>query len=168
MVIVLIFTYLSYAVYGRSLVAVSDTDCVHSCIGKNDTNYQSCSTCNGYVACVNEKVYDRPCQTNGEGPLLLWDDLTKRCDHQSNTCDPSYITFTNSQGKPGAQSEALTSINMDSLSDRMISTSVFNLHLTFNSRPIKLFNRDDLPGVLFELEVLINTSTLLHHLINIT
>ena len=87
--------YLSYAVYGRSLVAVSDTDCVDNCTGKNNTDYQSCFTCNGYVTCSNAQLFNMTCPAS-----LLWDDHLQLCNYKSNTCDPSYINFKNNQGKP--------------------------------------------------------------------
>nr|XP_022299596.1 uncharacterized protein LOC111108205 [Crassostrea virginica] len=67
--------------------------CVDNCTGIQDSNYQSCSTCNGFVSCSGGILTDRrPCAFNNGSPLL-WDDHRKTCELHSNTCDPSYIHF---------------------------------------------------------------------------
>eukprot|EP00483_Globobulimina_turgida_P004298 UN04307 len=49
--------------------------CVNDCTGMATGNYQSCSTCNGYVACSNTNKYDMPCADSIPGtPPLVWDD----------------------------------------------------------------------------------------------
>ena len=57
-------------------------NCVSSCIGMKDGDYQSCKGCNVYASCSNEILYDnRPCPAN-----LVWDDNKKICDWTSETC----------------------------------------------------------------------------------
>ena len=37
------------------------TNCVSSCVGQKDGNYQSCDTCSGFVMCSNELMYNMDC-----------------------------------------------------------------------------------------------------------
>ena len=57
-------------------------ECVSSCSDKPNGDYQSCETCNGYVTCSNGEPYERPCPAK-----LVWDDVKKRCEATSTTCD---------------------------------------------------------------------------------
>ncbi|XP_060595991.1 zinc metalloproteinase-disintegrin-like VMP-III [Ruditapes philippinarum] len=57
-------------------------ECVRSCQGVQNGNYQSCRGCHMYVSCYDNVMYDgRPCQAN-----LYWSDDLKRCEYSSNTC----------------------------------------------------------------------------------
>ena len=56
--------------------------CVSSCAGVANGDYQSCNGCNVYVTCSNGIKYDnRPCPAS-----LVWDDFEKRCEYTSDTC----------------------------------------------------------------------------------
>ena len=57
-------------------------DCVTECSGMPDGNYQSCETCTRYVSCSNGNIHDQACPAK-----LVWDDVKKRCEEQSTTCD---------------------------------------------------------------------------------
>ncbi|XP_062609584.1 uncharacterized protein LOC134271389 [Saccostrea cucullata] len=63
---------------------VTTGECVDSCWGVADGDYQSCVTCHGYVTCSNNFIYHRTCPAN-----LIWDDSREQCDSQSKTCKPS-------------------------------------------------------------------------------
>ena len=67
-------------------------ECVSSCSDKPNGDYQSCETCNGYVTCSNGESYERPCPAK-----LVWDDVKKRCEATSTTCD---MLFTKSHPAP--------------------------------------------------------------------
>lgn len=57
-------------------------ECIRSCTDMPDGDYQSCDSCYVYVTCSNGGTYDeRPCPAG-----LVWDDIVKRCEWQSNTC----------------------------------------------------------------------------------
>eukprot|EP00483_Globobulimina_turgida_P000586 UN00586 len=61
--------------------------CVNDCSVMPTGNYQSCSTCNGYVACSNGYKYDMPCASSRPGtPPLAWDDNKHSCQYTSATC----------------------------------------------------------------------------------
>ena len=62
--------------------------CVSDCRGMADGDYQSCKTCERFVSCSNGRYFDMPCAPNhpGEKPLV-WDDVKKRCERTSSTCD---------------------------------------------------------------------------------
>ncbi|XP_065941126.1 uncharacterized protein [Magallana gigas] len=70
--------------------------CVSNCTGRDNGDYQSCSTCHGYVSCSNEVLSDRPCQNGYPGKPLIWDDVQKRCDDHFRTCHPLH-TFESKQ-----------------------------------------------------------------------
>ena len=56
--------------------------CVISCTGLPNGDYQSCQGCNVYATCSNSILYDnRPCPAD-----LVWDDDRKRCELTSTTC----------------------------------------------------------------------------------
>ncbi|XP_065941686.1 uncharacterized protein [Magallana gigas] len=59
--------------------------CVDQCDSMCDGDYQSCSTCNGYVTCANRILWQRDC-SSGSNWHLVWDDNTKTCESVSNTC----------------------------------------------------------------------------------
>ena len=60
----------------------SNGNCVSSCVGVANGDYQSCLGCNVYATCSNEILYDnRPCPAD-----LVWDDNKKRCEYTSSTC----------------------------------------------------------------------------------
>ena len=57
-------------------------NCITSCTGLSDGDYQSCLGCTVYASCSNERLYDnRPCPSG-----LVWDDHLKRCEWVSTTC----------------------------------------------------------------------------------
>jgi hypothetical protein len=57
-------------------------DCVASCWGLPDGDYQSCYGCTVYATCAGGVLYDnRPCETN-----YVWDDITKDCLYYSTIC----------------------------------------------------------------------------------
>ena len=64
------------------VVTVSQSECVHSCIGIIDGNYQSCTGCDVFVSCIGGVLYDnRLCPAT-----LVWDDNKKNCLPISNSC----------------------------------------------------------------------------------
>ena len=66
------------------VVISTGSNCVSDCTGKADGDYQSCTSCNVYVSCSNERLYDnRPCAPST--PALVWDDNKKRCEYSSPT-----------------------------------------------------------------------------------
>lgn len=71
---------------------VSFTVCVNNCTGHFPGNYQSCYTCYGYVAWIDDNnLKNMTCQ-EGEGDiLLLWDNMEGRCERTSPTCHQAYI-----------------------------------------------------------------------------
>merc|ERR1711988_1252433 len=56
-------------------------DCVTSCAGMLDGDYQACDTCHGFVQCSSERLFYFECA------LGVWDDSTKSCEYLSSTCD---------------------------------------------------------------------------------
>ena len=70
-------------------------DCVSSCEGMDDGDYQSCEGCHVYATCSNEILHDnRPCPDG-----LVWDDNAKRCEWTSETCTDERTT-TPTEGTP--------------------------------------------------------------------
>ncbi|KAK3591080.1 hypothetical protein CHS0354_005477 [Potamilus streckersoni] len=67
----------------------SSTECVHSCFGKSNGNYQYCPDCRKYVTCSNGYKYIMPCPAD-----LVWDDKKKQCEWNSPTCQVSPTTRT--------------------------------------------------------------------------
>jgi len=58
------------------------TNCVLSCSGIPDGDYQSCYSCGAYATCINGNIIDnRSCPAN-----LVWDDTFKQCLIFSQTC----------------------------------------------------------------------------------
>ncbi|KAL3884584.1 hypothetical protein ACJMK2_024716 [Sinanodonta woodiana] len=66
----------------KAMLIDSDSGCVNSCVGHRDGNYQHCSDCHRYVACINGHDYSMPCPSN-----LVWDDKIKGCEVTSATCN---------------------------------------------------------------------------------
>ena len=70
----------------------NDTPCVSSCEGHPNGDYQSCHGCHVYVTCVHDVIVDdRQCPG-----YLVWDDIVKRCEWESNTCSmqcPGWFFF---------------------------------------------------------------------------
>ena len=61
-----------------------------------DGNYQSCGTCEGYVACYSGSLSYRPCPDD-----LVWDDEEKHCGPESTTCNiPSAIHSLSAHATP--------------------------------------------------------------------
>ena len=58
--------------------------CVKDCSGKPNGDYQSCTTCKGFITCSNNVLYNMPCPAN-----TVWDDVVKRCEWVSTTCKSS-------------------------------------------------------------------------------
>ncbi|KAI0241971.1 hypothetical protein LSAT2_015443 [Lamellibrachia satsuma] len=59
-------------------------NCVSSCEGKANDQYQSCLSCHSYVSCYDGMMDDsKQCQQG-----LIWDDINKWCDLTSTTCIP--------------------------------------------------------------------------------
>ena len=57
-------------------------ECVSTCKGKEDGNYQSCLGCNVFATCASGYITDnRPCPAN-----TVWDDHLKECSQTSSTC----------------------------------------------------------------------------------
>ncbi len=57
-------------------------ECISSCVSVPSGNYQSCETCEGYVACSGGILYDMPCPVT-----TFWDDVSKVCLLESTTCN---------------------------------------------------------------------------------
>ena len=57
-------------------------NCISSCAGLSDGDYQSCQGCQVYATCSNERLYDNRLCPAG----LVWDDNLKRCEWVSTTC----------------------------------------------------------------------------------
>merc|ERR1712004_724029 len=57
-------------------------NCVSSCAGMADGDYQACDTCDGFIKCSNERLFYFECAQAG----LVWDDNVKRCEWESSTC----------------------------------------------------------------------------------
>ncbi|XP_067667423.1 uncharacterized protein [Haliotis asinina] len=66
-------------------------DCITSCRGRPNGNYQSCVSCRFYATCDNGLLRDRrECP-----PGLIWDDSLKLCEISSPTCTvPTSMTTT--------------------------------------------------------------------------
>ena len=63
-------------------VGPSSNNCISSCVGRTNGNYQSCLDCRVYATCLFEVLHDnRPCPRH-----TLWDDRSKRCMYDSPTC----------------------------------------------------------------------------------
>ena len=63
-------------------ITEQEDDCIVSCSGLADGDYQSCLGCTVYASCVGGYIYDnRPCPGG-----LLWDDNLKQCAWESTTC----------------------------------------------------------------------------------
>ena len=59
-----------------------------SCVGMTDGDYQSCNDCEVFVSCSNENITDnRSCPLGNDGRRLRWDDNTKTCERESQTCN---------------------------------------------------------------------------------
>ncbi|KAL3884948.1 hypothetical protein ACJMK2_025047 [Sinanodonta woodiana] len=66
----------------RTALCTTSTGCVDTCVARVNGNYQHCSDCHTYVACSNGYRYIMPCPSN-----LVWDDVRKRCEWTSLTCN---------------------------------------------------------------------------------
>merc|ERR1719244_1062135 len=86
-------------------------DCIRSCTGKPDGDYQSCLGCKIFATCANGLLFDeRPCPQAG----TVWDDRVKECRWASSTCSegpprptgPSCILTC--QGKPDGDYQSCT------------------------------------------------------------
>ena len=66
-----------------AVVTGTGSNCVSDCTGMADGVYQSCTTCNGFVSCTNERLFNMPCAPSN--PPLVWDDNKKRCEWVSAT-----------------------------------------------------------------------------------
>ena len=64
------------------------TGCVSECTGLATADYQSCNSCNMYVTCLGNFMWeDRQCPDKS-----VWDDDIKMCSLTSPTCpDSKYI-----------------------------------------------------------------------------
>lgn len=67
--------------------------CVNNCTNRNDGQYQSCFTCHGFVSCSNGVLYNNTCSEFLENQPLVWDNIIRRCDVRSSTCDPDYLSL---------------------------------------------------------------------------
>ena len=52
-----------------------------------DGDYQSCNGCEFFVTCSNGITDNKPCPLGTDGRPLQWDDNTKFCERESQTCD---------------------------------------------------------------------------------
>jgi len=78
--------------------------CVTSCTGLPDGDYQSCQGCSVYVSCSNELLTDcRPCAPSG----TFWDDNTKTCEYESNSCKGSDTGFCKDEEEEEDNGEAV-------------------------------------------------------------
>merc|ERR1740137_462884 len=57
------------------------TDCITSCSGLPNGDYQLCTKCNFYATCSGRRLFERPCPE-----ALVWDDVAKICQGTSSTC----------------------------------------------------------------------------------
>lgn len=71
----------------------SITVCVNNCTGRDDGDYQSCYTCDGFVKCSNKILFNMNCSVGHANKPLLWDNIKRTCDETSPTCDPTYILY---------------------------------------------------------------------------
>lgn len=68
--------------------------CVRSCDGLQSGSYQSCTSCNMFATCSEGVLYDnRPCPAS-----LLWDDVSKRCEVSSTTCQAPHACVSSCDG----------------------------------------------------------------------
>lgn len=65
--------------------------CVNDCNGHADGDYQSCYTCEGFVACTAHVLKNKTCQNSFPTKPVYWDNFKKRCLYESRTCDQTYI-----------------------------------------------------------------------------
>ena len=76
------FQLLSEKLVAYKRIQENGYECVSSCDGVPDGDFQSCLGCDVYATCSNELLYDeRPCPAN-----LVWDDHVKKCQYESATC----------------------------------------------------------------------------------
>lgn len=71
----------------------SITVCVNNCTGRLDGDYQSCYTCDGFVKCSNNILFNMNCSVDLANKPLLWDNIKRTCEKTSPTCDPTYILY---------------------------------------------------------------------------
>ena len=65
-------------------------ECVRSCDGLKNGDYQSCITCdNTFASCLYGVLYDNRSCSADPNVMLYWNDLLKQCvwDGQENTCN---------------------------------------------------------------------------------
>lgn len=75
---------------------VGGENCITTCQGMADGDYQSCQGCMYYATCSNGILYDeRPCPSD-----LVWDDNLKRCEWTSDTCGGCGDCVTSCTGLP--------------------------------------------------------------------
>ncbi|BFZ07479.1 hypothetical protein BsWGS_10518 [Bradybaena similaris] len=68
--------------------------CVRSCDGLQSGSYQSCTSCHMFATCSEGVLYDnRPCPA-----ALLWDDVSKRCEVSSTTCQAPHTCVSSCDG----------------------------------------------------------------------
>jgi hypothetical protein len=61
--------------------------CITSCHGRVNGEYQSCKGCGVYATCKDGVLKDDlPCAPEPDGRLLFWDENTKKCQWESETC----------------------------------------------------------------------------------
>lgn len=79
-------------VHNTIYTMIHSSICVNNCTGRNNGDYQSCYTCHGYVSCINDILYEKTCAEFLENKPLLWDNIKRRCEIRSSTCDPDYLS----------------------------------------------------------------------------
>lgn len=82
-----------YIVSNNTKLIVSISVCVNNCINRDDGDYQSCYTCHGFVKCSNKIIHYMNCSVGHPNKPLMWDNIKRRCDETSHTCDPTYIIY---------------------------------------------------------------------------
>ena len=64
------------------------SNCVRSCVGLRNGNYQSCLGCDVFVICKKSFLRDNnPCPLYNETDKTYWDDIKRECTtEKSKTC----------------------------------------------------------------------------------
>nr|XP_022294344.1 uncharacterized protein LOC111104602 isoform X2 [Crassostrea virginica] len=73
---------------------IHSTVCIRNCTGRDDGDYQSCFTCDGFIKCTGSIMHNETCALSYPDRPVHWDNIQGKCLYSSSTCDPAYLNET--------------------------------------------------------------------------